>query len=121
MWCSSALAKGGGRSSLWMVLGGDFLLGGQPGLSSTPGFLLRKPDESEPSLEYIGLAPHAWLRHGARTSLLQDNCSRYSLNKCDAWVTVAFARIAAATMAASVNMVSVAPALRASFMCISMQ
>src|ERR1700733_7474194 len=64
--------------------------------------------------------PHVSLRHGA-----QHRCfarfARYSLNRCDAWVTVAFARIAAATMAASVSMASVAPALRASFICISIQ
>src|SRR5579859_6852107 len=81
----------------------------------------RKPGKSKPSLEYIGFEPHVSLRHGAPTSLLQDICSRYSLNKCDAWVTVAFARIAAATMAASVSIVSFAPARRASFICISMQ
>ena len=56
------------------------------------------------------LEPHVSLRHGAQTSLLRGICSRYSLNKCDAWVTAAPARIAAATMAASVSIVSFAPA-----------
>ena len=56
----------------------------------------------------------------AGTSLHQSR-EIYSLYKCVAWVTVAFARIAAATMAASVSILSFAPALRASFICNSMQ
>src|SRR5260370_42326390 len=71
--------------------------------------------------ENIGLEPHVSLRHGAPTLLLRDTRYRYSLNKCDAWVTVAPARIAAATMAASVSIVSFAPACRAAFTCNSMQ
>jgi hypothetical protein len=59
--------------------------------------------------------------HLFRLRQISDFDEIYSLNKCDAWVTVAFARIAAATMAASVSIVSFAPALRASFVCISMQ
>src|ERR1700730_7396651 len=104
-----------------MIVRGATQVNGQPRLSSTLSFLLHKPGKSKPSLEYIGLEPHVSLRHGAPTFLLQDICSRYSLNKCDAWVTDAFARIAAASMAASVSIVSVAPARRASFICISMQ
>ena len=93
----------------------------EPGLSGAPSFLFHQPGKSKPSLEIIGFQPHVSLKHGAPTSLLQDICSRYSLNKCDAWVTVAFARIAAATMAASVSIMSFAPALRAAFICNSMQ
>ena len=77
--------------------------------SSTPSFLLHKPGKSKPSLEYIGLEPHLSLRHGAPTSLLREICSRNSLNGCDAWVTAAPAHITAATMAASVSIVSFAP------------
>jgi hypothetical protein len=58
----------------------------------------------------IELEPHVSTRHEAPTSSLRDTDSRYSLNKCDAWVTAAPARIAAATMAASVSIVSFAPA-----------
>jgi hypothetical protein len=82
----------------------------EPGLSSTPSFLFHKPGKSKKSLENIELEPHVSLGHGAPTSLLRDIWSHYSLNKCDAWVTAAPARIAAATMAASVSIVSFAPA-----------
>ncbi len=62
---------------------------------------------SHPDIE---LEPHVSLRHGALTSLLRDIYSRYSLNKCVACVIDAPARIAAATIAASVSIASFAPA-----------
>ena len=42
--------------------------------------------------------------------LIRGNCSHYSLNRCVAWVIDPPARIAAATIAASVNIASFAPA-----------
>ncbi len=93
-----------------MIVSGATKVNSKPGLSSTPSFLFHKPDKSKPSLENIALEPMSRLRHGASTSLLQDICSRHSLNKCVAWVIDAPARIAAATMAASVSIVSFAPA-----------
>lgn len=57
----------------------------------------------------------------------QCNCSvkatgmHHSLNKCEEWVTAPPARIAAATRAASASCSLVAPALRASLVCSSIQ
>ena len=82
----------------------------EPGLSSTPSFLIHKPGKSKQSLENIELEPHVSLRHGAPASSLRDIYSRYSLNKCVACVIDAPARIAAATIAASVSIASFAPA-----------
>lgn len=63
-----------------------------------------------PSTAAADARPMSHRDMGAPTSLHRKICSGYSLNKCDAWVTAAPARIAAATMAASVSIVSFAPA-----------
>ena len=93
-----------------MIVGGAMQVNREPGLSSTPSFLFHKPGKSKPSLENIELEPHVSLRHGAPTSLLRDIYCRYSLNKCVACVIDPPARIAAATIAASVSIGSFAPA-----------